>query len=418
MVLMYAFALVIERRVGSGQEMSGFDMDDYQTMFLRSLFVTLIAQTFGILIQTVIPYYTLKKNLARFSTNNTEEKIVSTLNNVHTVSLLDVLSHKSGFFLLMDQLVQELSFENLSFLIEVYQFRYVETQDMTKHYKRGRLRSYFRKRAQKRNCNCNCNAGQHTQKQNTCTEHNQAKNTEYINNRLQSVSEARGNGNGVGDENINTLTIEPLELDVSVPSNTTTTLTTEPSSSYTLESDSVFDEYSAKKDFSDRQYYSRVLGAMPWYGLPLTASITCTKDKLVQATNIYNKYIIRSSYDSVNCSYMTMIEIEEKMRKLSLWKQLNEEKMDNTDVKVDILDEEEHKNKTISGKSDVGNNVDNLALKLDLDELDNIKNETEWIELLLNVFNAALPDIFANLEDSMTRFRYTKEFMSLIGSKQ
>ena len=410
MVIVYGIGILVNTVNAGRARIASPDSQEWKELTRNSAFIVLFGQTLGILIQTIIPYYTLRKNLKKFN-KETE------CDNIYVVSLLDVLSHKYGFFLFIDQLVQELSFENLSFLIEVYQFKFINSQNaLIKEYgKKTKLRSYFRKRKLKKST-------EQQQKQQKQIKNNEGNKID-IEMKLQSIPTTSRE-----EISINLDKMVKLELDVSAPSNsntntmtiTNTNNTIEPSRSYTEEDsqgyDSILDEYWTKKNGSDCKYYSNVLSKMPWNSLPLTASITSTKnnDKLKQAQNIFNKYIDRNSYDSVNCSYDAMVIIQEKMRKLSLWKYIN----DNNDTLPEISTVNSKSNTDVSVTVPVSNdNVNNLTFGLDLNEMNDIKNKNEWNELLLCIFDSALPDIFSNLEDSMTRFRYTKEFMSLIGSK-
>eukprot|EP01084_Bolivina_argentea_P173332 300210_1 len=318
-----------------------------------------ISNTLSIFIQIFVPYLTFKQNVSQFS--NTESK-----QNV-SVSLFDVLSHKVGFFLFIDQLVQELSFENLSFLIEVYQLKKI-TADMIKRKERKK------KKKQK---------------------------------KIQ---------NNTGDKNTESKENEPSEH-----SQTEEFSATFPSTSPTMISG--FSDLSQKIDGGNFEYFANMLCKLPWLGLPLTDSIINAKDlnKMKQAENIYDKYIDQMSYYAVNVSGNVFDSIQIRMNQLKLWKSVHVDKQikqnkigyDMTSVAISAQNTTE-RNVTPPVKNKE-NEVINLEMNIEMYEIGDIKNEDEWNDAMLKVFDSALPDIFRNLQDSMVRFRKMEQFLLLSG---
>ena len=156
---------------------------------ILAVITAMLSQTFVLLIQTILPYITYKQNVSTFNENalskrmnnrNTKDghkRAVSSTNTTTTlstkksvdstnsngngngngkrgrgstktkynnnVSLLDILRHKYGFYLFVNHLVQELSFENLSILIEIYQFKHVTVDNISGYHKKSRFKTHF-----------------------------------------------------------------------------------------------------------------------------------------------------------------------------------------------------------------------------------------------------------------------------------
>ena len=94
-----------------------------------------IIQLFGLFLYTYIPYYTItkienSKKAGKASLKkelmNIDSTVIVSENNLArmSVGLLDTLSHQNGFHWFVEHLVQEFSLENLSFLVELWQFKY------------------------------------------------------------------------------------------------------------------------------------------------------------------------------------------------------------------------------------------------------------------------------------------------------
>ena len=218
--------------------------------------------------------------------------------------------------------------------------------------------------------------------------------------------------------------------------------------------DSIFNEYSRRKGCIDIDYFDRILGKMPWRSIPLTNSITNSGDdfdKFQQAMNIYNKYIDRNSYYCINISSDAWDLIHGLMERLKIYKENNDINLkyngQSDDEIKDNDDDNDNDNKEITppprdkrlseqpeiaemnaihsvsskGTNDVQINYlddnDELNVMEKLKEAEDIKSTDKFYAILMSLFDSSLPDVFHNLEDSMSRFRITDQFLSLTGKK-
>ena len=92
------------------------DTDESKYGLMLLSIASVISQSVALLIQTLVPYVTYKRCKQSFQAPDSQkqkQKQSATYNTTHVISLLHILRHKYGFFLFLDQLVQELSFENI-----------------------------------------------------------------------------------------------------------------------------------------------------------------------------------------------------------------------------------------------------------------------------------------------------------------
>ena len=84
--------------------------DEWKFGILLQLIGNLVMSIFGNALQIIIPYYTFRENMNKFGDNKSFKRHKSEQStggtSYHVVSLLDILTHKYGFFLFIDQLVQ------------------------------------------------------------------------------------------------------------------------------------------------------------------------------------------------------------------------------------------------------------------------------------------------------------------------
>eukprot|EP01083_Nonionella_stella_P058260 152649_1 len=301
------------------------------------LIVEFIAITISICVQICVPYITFKQNISNF-----QRKDEATRHKSNSVSLLDVLCHRYGFYLFLDQLVQELCFENLLFLIEVYQFKKITLNMLNKkHLKQKR------------------------------------RDPKLGDNRSPTPSE--------------------LTSDEEFSASFTSNIGRRQGS-----------QYSEKIAQADVAYFNSILLNMPWIRLPLADSIRNAPDldKLVQAYNIYSKYIDTSSYYALNIGGNACYQISQELNRLKDWKCSNKTQNEGGDLEqIDMKTENDMKNDKIQIET------------FELEEVGNtVKTEKQWNEMIVNVFDTALPDVFTNLDDCMDRFRLTGKFSELVGT--
>ena len=490
-----------------------------QGLVVLSIF-SVISQSVVLLIQTIVPYYTYKRNKKSFNdpthsslqtitTNNKQEK-------THVISLLHILRHKYGFFLFLDQLVQELSFENLSVLIEIYQFKYVTRNILNEYQEKRKWRTsslirskkkYSKSRPKQLNLASttklsNIESGKPAQ----LSKQNSLKDTSKNNKKWPKTIDELKVQCSQSEDLEHTKTPSPSTPDPTTPTSaqdiTPESTPAAPDLSRAMSTDSEdsqFSVYTKNKSNADSDYFSQMLSKLPWHGIPLTISISNAPgfDKFIQAQNIFNKYIDKQSYYTINISSSARYLIEAKMEQLLLWKEKQkqqeiikldmpkgkaralkipqntstelvrandlspDEDIDDDTINMDDIKEEEEVKLNMDGMDEddgsesitqqqptpdpiididihstiitqnvssqsnhnINNNhilqhsMNNISLHLQLShEIETITSEQQFEEELMTLFDPVLPDIFHNLEDSMMRFRKTKQFRALTES--
>jgi len=316
------------------------ESSEYKYGLILGLIGTFVGLSAGVLAMTIIPYYTWREHVSLFEAKTPKTEIGCDGDEYRVIGLLDVLRHKSGFYAFVDHLVQELSFENLSYLIAVYQFKYVNSTD--------------------------------------------------------------------------------VETSMSMPMST---------SMHPVHSMSMHSVLSEHANAVTTEYFRRVLQKMPWDGLPLTNSGTqCSK--LQQAQNLFDKYVNRGSYHSVNISPDSVLVIQGLMQRLHAYVQQRPTAAPNgTIIQVncdpDVIAppvQSKPSPNIVAGEMNASTVAPDeacseLQVRDDLKEADNIRDEQHFNSILINIFDSSLSDIFHNLEGSMTRFRITDEFLKLSGKQ-
>lgn len=367
----------------------GLDDDEARKGLMLISIVSVISQCMMLLIQTMVPYLTYKRNHESFQATDAEKQNNKLQNNdQHVISLLHILRHKYGFFLFLDQLVQELSFENISVLIEIYQFKYVTRNIVNEYAQRnnkwrtstlirpskrrsknqnGKLSKQLKLASTTKLSNIESGKPANFSKQNSLVDRTNKKD---VNNHEKPWPST------VSELKVKCESLEPLEqketsnsptpptpdgtspLSPSTPlSADCTTPTPSPQPQLhpqptppslgrhqsTDSEDSQFSVYIHKKSTTDSEYFGNMLSKLPWHGIPLTRSIITSPgfDKFIQAQNIYNKYIDKQSYYTINISSNARYTIEAKMEQLMAWKRKKKKQQTQNDYKDMDQDQDE-----------------------------------------------------------------------------
>eukprot|EP01084_Bolivina_argentea_P030044 55711_1 len=263
----------------------------FQPVFIA--FLTMTTRVFITLTMMIIPY----KLSLRLNNTDTKTITLSTLKNI--------LSTKSYFFCFVQHLSQELSIENLTFLVELWQFKYEEKYNLKP---------------------------------------NLTQLSKKINVSIQAAQEVSTSNKSRNSEWLREVTpIIEYDNDDSMPSNMLTL--TNNIQTYSTE---------------DIQKLTKLLETLPWISLPLAYSISSNlKEKWKQCCQIYRKYLDENSYDSVNISYTTRSHIlamyydltqykKGKMISMNELKDINEENNQNNNTQIAIKNDSEFNKKLIT----------------------------------------------------------------------
>eukprot|EP01084_Bolivina_argentea_P309561 535479_1 len=260
---------------------------------------------FGFLLYTIIPYYTYKNFLKRLAKGRA--------NRLHqSIPLKLLLSHQTGFYAFMEQLVQEMAMENMSSLIELYQFKY-KSNNKIKNMKSGNilefLHQYHKKKKRKK----------------------VSSNKKKIETKTELKVETKMDDLGT-EIAIETLTLTPNRLSINNISYKTQSNDSDDPSIDNIEfslSNSQSDSGRSMPTLTLQQHLSfskldtsqgiQLLKTLPWHNLPTSEGQLKYKNKFKQAVFIYNKFYSYSSYDSVNISGNAMFEIQYIFKRLKTY---------------------------------------------------------------------------------------------------
>eukprot|EP01084_Bolivina_argentea_P229415 387212_1 len=285
---------------------------EFYLILMRVMILT-ISDVFIVITLIFVPSCAIKARHKKYNEGKIQSKKCR-------IDLKDVLSHHQSFYSFTKQLVHDYSIENLMFLIEMWQYKYYPETRSTSFLETetDQTETLARLKESLSNSILKPTAAVPVEFKVT-KEVTEATETDTKNEDVEGLGP-------LFKMKINVLlnALQDTQSDVSMDESEH--LKGDEDDPSVTDDTAEFDAYNPyiHHDLGPRQEeidsYLDILSDLPWHRLPLSDSYRKYSDRYFCAVHIFNKYLSRSAFDSLNISEVSLTDIECTLRSLYEYK--------------------------------------------------------------------------------------------------